>query len=166
LSELEAKGITGRAIFSVGKRYRYVLTREWSGDPSRLLFVMLNPSIADDKVDDPTQRRCRKFARDWGFGGYTVANIFAYVSTDPDGLKGLSDPVGPQNDIYLRGLHMMSEKTIAAWGTGGAFRHRGPQVYMSLSAIKPLYCLAVNSDGSPGHPLYLKADLTPKEYAA
>lgn len=47
--------------------YRYLLTR--TVDPllastgPTLLFVMLNPSTADERVDDPTIRRCAGFAR-------------------------------------------------------------------------------------------------------
>lgn len=48
--------------------YRYCLWRRVGGSTSRVLFVMLNPSTADEVTDDPTIRRCAGFARRWGFG--------------------------------------------------------------------------------------------------
>jgi hypothetical protein len=154
------------AIFSEGRKFRYELTRKWgSADPHKLLFVMLNPSIADEQTDDPTQRRCRGFAKTLGFDGYTVANIFALVSTDPTKLQRASNIVGAENDAYLNRLHRISDMTIAAWGTWGKILSRGVLVARSLSTIKPLMCLGQNKDGSPKHPLYLRHELTPRIFA-
>lgn len=33
--------------------YRYDLTREWDSDLPKVVWIMLNPSIADERVDDP-----------------------------------------------------------------------------------------------------------------
>lgn len=157
-NELALAGIEGHSHFSEDERYRYWLTREWSGSPSKLLFICLNPSIANDMIDDPTQRRIRGFAKSWGFGGYTVVNLFAVVSTDPSKLRRVLDPVGPENDLFLRRLHQDSEVSVAAWGAHGACGNRGILVMKMLGAIKPLMCLGLNRDGSPKHPLYLKGD--------
>ena len=64
------------ALFSPCKKYRYRLWREWS-DEVPAVFVMLNPSTADEIVNDPTVERCERRARAMGFGGLRVANIFA-----------------------------------------------------------------------------------------
>jgi len=42
------------AIISDCGRYRYLLRRLWAEGLPRALFIMLNPSTADDKIDDPT----------------------------------------------------------------------------------------------------------------
>jgi hypothetical protein len=36
-----------------------------------VMFIGLNPSIADGETDDPTIRRCKAFVRSWGYGGFT-----------------------------------------------------------------------------------------------
>jgi len=53
------------AVLSRDGLYRYALRRVW--DPARpaVLFIGLNPSTADHRIDDPTIRRCVRFARDW-----------------------------------------------------------------------------------------------------
>ena len=51
------------ATFSSCGKYRYTLGRVWDADKPLLLFVMLNPSTADSYKNDPTVRRCIKWAR-------------------------------------------------------------------------------------------------------
>jgi len=77
------------ARFSPCSTWRYSLTRKWNALPL-LGFIGLNPSTADETEDDPTIRRCIGFARDWGFGGIVMLNLFAYRSTDPRQLRELA----------------------------------------------------------------------------
>ena len=51
------------AVFSQDRKYRYVLTRVWDKNKPMLVFVGLNPSIADETKDDPTIKKCIKFAQ-------------------------------------------------------------------------------------------------------
>jgi hypothetical protein len=36
-------------------------------------FIGLNPSTADEAKDDPTVRRCLRFAFDWGFALFSIS---------------------------------------------------------------------------------------------
>ena len=47
------------AVVSKCTKYRYSLSREWNKDKKKVLFIMLNPSKADDKIDDHTVKRCQ-----------------------------------------------------------------------------------------------------------
>lgn len=123
-----------------------------------VLFVGLNPSTADATHDDPTLRRCVRFARDWGFGGLVLANLFALRSTDPAALRHAADPVGPDNDRHLRRLSRSADLTVAAWGTHGALFDRDLAV---LPLLHNPHCLALTRCGRPKHPLYLPATLRP-----
>ena len=89
------------AVFSPCGRYRWWLGRIWQPRGPRLLFVGLNPSRADAQRDDPTLRRLQTFARDWGYGGLEVVNLFARISASPAVLRRSADPVGPENDRWL-----------------------------------------------------------------
>ena len=95
--------------------YRYTLGRTWHCEKERLLFVMLNPSTADDKDDDQTIKRCIAFADKWGYGGLVVGNLFALRSPHPRDLFQHSDPVGPDNDYDLQRVAEQCKTVVAAW---------------------------------------------------
>src|SRR5579864_646380 len=94
-------GHRGGAWFDRGRRYRYLLWRAWGGGGRFVLFILLNPSTADQDRNDPTVERCERRARTSGFDGLLVANLFALRSTDPGVLREASAPIGPQNDAAL-----------------------------------------------------------------
>ena len=79
------------AILSDCGAYRYELRRTWDDQLPVLLWIGLNPSTADHLHDDPTNRRIADFSRRWGYGGYVLANLFAYRSPDPKALKHARD---------------------------------------------------------------------------
>src|SRR4051812_40135006 len=82
--------VLGSAILSDCDRYRYLLGREWADGPTAV-FVMLNPSTADALHNDPTIRRCLRYAQVWGCGALMVANLYAWRATDPDDLWTAED---------------------------------------------------------------------------
>ena len=127
-----------------------------------MAFVCLNPSTADEVQDDPTVRRCIRYAKDWGYGGMAMLNLFAFRATDPEAMKRAKDPVGPENDIYLSEWSAGARVTVCAWGAQGVFLGRDKEVLPLLH--RPHY-LALTADGQPRHPLYLKAALKPKPLA-
>ncbi len=155
------------AIFSADRVYRYTLRRVWDlNNPKRCLFIMLNPSTADEDKNDPTIRRCIAFAKAWGYGGLTVVNIFAFRATDPKVMRAAIDPIGiATNDFHIKNCALGANIVVCAWGAHGAFKDRSAAVKQLLTdnAIKPHY-LKLNADGQPAHPLYLRGDLKPVEW--
>ncbi|ELZ96619.1 DUF1643 domain-containing protein [Haloferax sulfurifontis] len=145
------------AVLSDDGTYRYRLSRTWDADKPTVAFVMLNPSTADATDDDPTIRRCLGFAKEWGFGSLTVANLFALRSTDPDALAGHADPVGPENDAHLQDVCDSAERVVVAWGAKGSLRDRAALV-ADLLDDRDLYALDTTKAGHPAHPLYQPAD--------
>ncbi|HEY5894703.1 MAG TPA: DUF1643 domain-containing protein [Chthoniobacterales bacterium] len=145
------------AVFSPCRRYRYELWRRWSDAPY-CMFIGLNPSTADETHDDPTVRRCINYATRWGFGALCMTNIFAYRATDPMDMKAVTDPVGPDNDATLKRVADDAGIVVSAWGIHGIHMGRERAVKAMLPA---LHCLQMTKSGAPGHPLYLRADLTP-----
>lgn len=159
--------VTRSALFSPDGRYRYWLTRDWAPDGYRATFIMLNPSIADAGVDDPTIRRCIGFARSWGCTGLTVLNAYALVATDPLALLEAlclgQDPIGPQNDLILESTLALARqrgfKVVAAWGANKAMTaERVRKVVQFAGGRDGLLCLGQNVDGSPKHPVRLAGD--------
>ncbi len=153
------------AFFDPDPCYRYTLWRRWDslfGDDTDLVaFVGLNPSTADAFKNDPTIRRCISFAKDWGFGGMVMLNLFAFRATDPKVMKGHPSPVGPLNNVVIKEVTDSVSMTVCAWGVHGKFMNRANEV---LRLIKKPHHLGLTADGLPLHPLYLKKGLKPREF--
>ena len=149
------------AELSPCRRYRYALWRTWDDALPRVMFIGLNPSTADETVDDPTLRRTMDFARRWGYGGVGNGNLFAYRATDPKAMMAADDPVGPDNDNWLRRLARGADLVVAAWGNDGGFLARSAVV---RAMLPDLHCLKINASGEPAHPLYQRADTRPRPF--
>ena len=141
--------------------YRYSLTRKWSHGPS-VVFIMLNPSWADAIEDDATIRRCISFAKSWGFGSLAVGNLFAFRTPSPTLMMAEDNPIGDDNDRWLRKLQGSADLILAAWGNGGTFKGRGKAV---ASVLNNPHVLRLTKIGQPGHPLYVRSDTQPSQWA-
>jgi hypothetical protein len=141
----------GGATFDATGTYRYYLWREWDASLPAVTFVMLNPSTADAERDDPTIRRCIGFARAWGYGRLEVANLFAYRAASPRELLAAAEPIGSDNEYWLRRA-ADTKAVVVAWGDHG----RGPRAkaFQCLDAAS-LRCLGLTARGEPRHPLYV-----------
>lgn len=150
---------TGAVISECGK-YRYQLHRTWDEQVAPVVFVMLNPSTADAKADDPTIRRCCGFAQSWGAGGIVVVNLFGFRATDPKVCKRAADPVGPENDGHIEKA-TWGRRVICAWGAQTWADSRGRAVLKLLGGAMSVECLELTRSGHPRHPLYVKGDVVP-----
>lgn len=142
------------ARFSRCGLYRYALWRRWSEGP-QVLFVMLNPSIANETHDDPTIRRCIGFGQAWGFGAVAVGNLFALCTSSPAALRVATLPIGNMTDRWLARLQAESSVVVAAWGNHGTFRGRSGAVRARLREPR---ILGITKRGEPRHPLYARSD--------
>ena len=145
--------------FSPDRTYRYSLVSVIGLEKKICLFICLNPSTADERQDDPTVRRCKAFAKQWGYGIFSMANIFAYRATNPRALYVREDSVGPDNDRYIRDSAECADLIVAAWGNHGAYLDRGQHVLNTLREVgKHIHHLGLTKAGQPRHPLYLAKD--------
>lgn len=142
------------AILSPCKNYRYELGRTWDMGRAPLVFIMFNPSTADEWVDDPTIRKCVGFARQFGYGGIRVVNLFAYRTSNPNVLRQhKADIVGPDNDRHIAEQSRLGP-VVCAWGQNARFFPERVAAVMDLLP-QGVFCLKQTSDGYPGHPLYI-----------
>lgn len=149
------------AVFSPDRVYRYSLWRFWEKDKGYAAFICLNPSTADEFKNDPTVRRGINYAKDWGYGGLIMLDLFAYRATDPKKLYSIDDPIGPDNDFHLRSASSKAGITIVGWGTHGGYLGRDKAV---IEMLNDPQCLSLTKNGFPGHPLYLRKNLKPVSY--
>ena len=154
------------AVFDEDTRFRYLLWRQLTTvTPERVcLFIGVNPSTADERINDNTIVACFTFAKAWGYSMYLMANVFAYRSTNPKMLYPYnrapdSDIIGRFNNAMILGSADRAELIVCAWGKHGTLDDRDKDVMKLLepNAAK-LRCLGVNKDGTPVHPLYQPRD--------
>lgn len=146
------------AVISECGQYRYVLKRKipsvlrWNRP---ILFIMLNPSIADASKTDPTLRKILAMCDHHGYTDLTIVNLFALRSPHPKDLKNHPDPIGPENDKYIEQEyqnHFHTGTIVAAWGTNKFAKKRAEHI---SNRFGPFDCLGFNQDGTPRHPLFL-----------
>jgi hypothetical protein len=160
----------GSAVISHCGRYRYLLARQVGPSPRVVTFILLNPSTADATRDDPTIRRCLGFARLWGCGRLQIVNLFAVRATDPERIRRVADPVGPDNVVHVMraaGLsHSASSRcrgpVVCGWGVRGGHLGQDATVlgWLRRLGVRPL-ALGITRDG---HPLYVRNDAEPVPY--
>ncbi len=149
-----------QAGYSDGK-YRYALYRcvDASSDKGTILFVMLNPSKAHEmcKPDDPTIRRCKGFAKLWGYGQLVVVNLSPLRATKPKKLRelkaaGFEPPcVRKANLSIIKRSAALADKTVLAWGANGTW---DMEIKRALQpCVDKVYCLGTTKEGRPRHPL-------------
>lgn len=156
-------------MFSDDGRYRYLLTRDadqrspvWK---ERVCWILLNPSTASEDQDDPTIRRCVRFAWGWGFMGVDIVNLFGFRATRPKELyrMTLEAAQGPSNKTHVLSAVAGARMVVCGWGVHGALYEQGLEVrmWMRRAGFLPSH-LGLTKGGQPRHPLYLKGDLKPE----
>ena len=146
------------SVFSSDRIYRYWLHRTHTlGIVKPCLWIMLNPSIADESSDDRTTTCCARLGARWGFTHHCAVNLFAVVGTNPITIQRSSDPVGPDNDRFIELACNSTLKCrgtiVLAWGNGGTYMQRDQEVLRLLARLEtPLYCLGVTKHGQPRFP--------------
>jgi hypothetical protein len=166
-SEIDCLDVRMRsgAVFDRSEHYRYTLWRKWDDAAPRILFVMLNPSRANEEINDQTIRTCIGFAMHQNFGSMEVVNLFAYRTSDPRMLMRARNPIGEENDAFILEGCQRSSTIVLAWGNHGKHLDRSNSVISDLvrQTTQDLVCLGTTKEGFPRHPLYVKrtTDLTP-----
>lgn len=157
------------AVFSEDRAYRYTLSRCWGdwfsgGKPGYVAFCCLNPSTADETVDDPTIRRCVGFSKAWGYSGFVMVNLFAIRATDPKVMLKHPEPVGSENDKWICDIAKSAALIICAWGNHGGHKGRCYKVQRMLMQKHGLTLmrLGLTNTGFPKHPLYIAGNTIPQ----
>lgn len=149
--------------------YRYRLDRRWGGvlTGQRVLWVMLNPSTADHRVDDPTIRRCIAFSRRERFDELRVLNLWARRSATFTELVSMdSRQRYGQHEVDWEHEADQAQRVIVAWGRNiervPDGRKRAAYVLSKLRSARSddVLCLGHTRPTAggyrcPRHPLYI-----------
>jgi hypothetical protein len=151
------------------------LEREFLLGDGVCVFNMLNPSIANNIINDPTVRRCIGFSRRLGAGLMIVVNLFTTRATNPDDLILDDDPTYGADIPLVRAMVACQKaqrlsslsRYICAWGACPAWpedlkKLRQKRIERTKELAKQyeidLWCLGLTAKGDPCHPLYLRND--------
>lgn len=121
----------------------------------------MNPSKATAFDLDNTLKNVAQFTRAWGYFGFVVCNLKAYISPYPAILTALADDaIGVDNDRYILEEAASAPLIICAWGAHPSFQARALQVMEMLAPYAAkLRCLMKTAEGYPRHPLYTDLSL-------
>ncbi|MDP4162516.1 MAG: DUF1643 domain-containing protein [Bacillota bacterium] len=140
--------------------YRYSLKRIWdSENPRKAVFIMLNPSTANESTDDPTTIRCISFAKRWNCGSLEIVNVFAYRATNHKELKSLTkeEATGTNNNIHIESALSDAAVKVVAWGEHVTIHHKNYIELEQQLKSHNLLCLGTTREGHPRHPLFVKS---------
>jgi hypothetical protein len=117
----------------------------------------MNPSTADESVDDPTVRKEVYLSHKWGYGKYIKTNLTPYRATNPKNIDHtLVNMFAYENLTTILNLATQAQCVVACWGNNQSLKEWADQTLRALRIAKvSLYCLGKNKNGSPKHPLYL-----------
>jgi len=155
--------------------HRLALWRIWDLSRPPIVFIMLNPSTAGAKDNDPTLRKVLGFALRLStgrktmqdplgqlpsFGGAIVVNMFSLCSTKPEGLRKHSSPELAINRQYVREALSVNDGRVGVCAWGGDVEHhlahaREFEDFLRFESNAPLKCLGRTALGHPRHPLML-----------
>lgn len=150
------------AKFNKARTKRYSLFRKWSDKPITV-WIMLNPSVADEKRDDKTILKCIKFSKNWGYGGLYVINLCSDINTCP---KETISKLNTNQEIdsislsYMVDVIKNSKTVYCAWGFGIS----APKWLTTILKNKTTKALALSKLATPKHPLYLDSKLIPVKF--
>ncbi|HEY3718310.1 MAG TPA: DUF1643 domain-containing protein [Jatrophihabitantaceae bacterium] len=126
---------------------RYTVCKKWKATAERT---------------DPTDTRVRNFTRAWGYGAYTIVNLFAYRATDPDELPTGPEAIGPDQSDHVDQALADAVLTVAAWGASSpAWASTYTRLVGRLLRRDGAHVLGLTASGQPRHPLYMRADTKP-----
>ncbi|MBL0721232.1 MAG: DUF1643 domain-containing protein [Sulfurovum sp.] len=150
--------MVNQALFSNKKDYRYMLSRIWDTEKPTLGIIGLKPLIGDAINSDLDINHQVRVAKALGYGSLYSVNIFSFIEKDGVTIYDTDDPIGINNDRYLRRYLSRCKIIICAWGNEGGYRERS--TYIKKLSLD-LYYLKLNKTGEPAHISHISGNFTP-----
>lgn len=144
------------AQFRHERKFRFFLWRTWDNDKPKLLVIGLNPSTANEVDNDNTISSAIGIAKHNGYGCIIMANLYPFVSRDPDKLQLLhaTDQIMRDNANYIETISKATQDVLFAWGNFKQAKSGIAAAY--ILKFSEALCYYQLKDGSPRHLLYCK----------
>lgn len=142
-------------------KHRLTLDRAWDQEAPHYVFIGVNPSTADELIDDQTIRKIEGFCRYWGVGSFRVVNLFTERSTNIKDMKGLNHKSA--DEILLKSSKQ-AEVIVACWGSSKKHPKMPKRIRRVMRMLKPYrnkikMIGSLTQSGDPRHPLMLPYNL-------
>lgn len=150
-----------KVIMTKDNKYRFDLFEHWDDKKGYVLFIGLNPST---RFSGGLVTRCRNLAKEWGYGGIHVMNLFAFRTPSPNILFKQGNPEGhPVNAREILRVAKSAKLIVACWGNLGTFKDQDNKIIMLLSLNgHDLYNLGLTQQGNPKHAAYVEKGVKPQ----
>ena len=137
------------AVFSDDNKHRFLLWRLWL-NTNYVLFIGLNPSVANAKKDDLTIKKCKGFVNRWNYGGFYMVNLSSYISTNPN---NIIDDIRDENISYIKEAIKECSIIVPMWGDNikDLNLNNIKNKVSPLLKNKKLKCLGLTKAGNPKH---------------
>ncbi|RWB95624.1 MAG: DUF1643 domain-containing protein [Mesorhizobium sp.] len=148
------------AVISDCLTWRYRLDRDLGIPGLVFAYLGVNGSTADGDEEDHTTMKWNQFTLQNGGGRYITGNPYAYRAKDVRALAAAVDPIGPENDRYIREILNEADVIVPCWGSRGKLpKHLRPRLDTLrdwiFSTKKPVKIFGLTASGDPKHPLML-----------
>ncbi len=147
-------------IYIGDNRERYVLGEIGRGN---LFCIGVNPSTADTEKDDQTISVVRNAAKNNGYDGWIMLNLYPERQKEIDNLSKVPDKtLIHRNEIIVKSLlkYYSDAPVWAAWGSNIEKRGYLKECFFGFSEIFKgrVWLSCAGSFRHPHHPLYVKTD--------
>lgn len=139
---------------------RYILGKP--GDKNLICFGV-NPSTATPEKLDPTLTNVEKFAKNLGYDGWIMFNLYPLRSTDPDNLPQEMDRKEHEKNLTYIGNFLKAYKNCDCWAAWGTLIEKRPylkeclrDILDRIGKVNWISIGNISKKGHPHHPLYVK----------
>lgn len=149
-----------RVKLSKNGKYRYYYRNIWDKDLPVVMFICLRPQNKEGKreyVIDSLIQYCQQI----DYGGFYLCNLFAYITEKDHELTVVKDPVGKDNDMWIKKIAKRADMVIFAWGVNGKIQKRSKEVENMFSTS---WALDIAPEGYPRYPLFIPYNPKLKSY--
>lgn len=151
--------IYSRKLSKCGQ-YQYSATFVKNPNKKLLGVVGLNPSVVSEEGKNHTVSRLLHLAEKEGYGGICITNLYAWIAANPKELKHAADPIGNDNDKWIKSMAEHCDKVLCIWGNY-ANQDRRSEV-MSYIRDKA-YAIDFTKSGNPRHILHHTSNIVIKK---
>lgn len=140
-------------LFDESREHRLKLKCTWDDTLPECLYIMLNPSTADNDRCDVTLGRCISLAKSNGFGSIKVVNLYPFRTPKPKLLWQATIKSYVENIVTVTKSMENAGTIIVAWG--GQVKKKSDFSWVLDHARKDgktVYCLGENKSRTPKHP--------------